>query len=265
MINRELKSKLIKGLDVSGAAISKKASAIRDKLLMPTDVSYYILAHSIGIKIKKYLNDEKFQETMKYQNKWATMNGNMAKTGKKLAKKSNKRNSVKEHIIKIDSSIISKEPLLSATQISESAKMLTTFATLYLLENSIRKFLEIALEKKYGYDWWNKLPKLDDLKRNVEDRKKNEDKNPWHQKRAKSEIGYLDLKELNKLVKKVDDKLVKDGILPKRGWLENMIEEVYHSRCVICHMNPLNSENIKLVDVQYTKWCRQINAKKKLL
>ena len=136
--------------------------------------------------------------------------------------------------------------------------MAEVFPFLYVMENSIRVFLTKALLKYCGNDWWNTHAKS--LHNLIAERKKSEAKNAWHQKRSVQNIDYLDMKDLIVLANKVDTRLVTDGILPKRDWLKNIIEEVYESRCVLCHMNPLEDDSIRLIEVQYTKWTNQISA-----
>ena len=55
------------------------------------------------------------------------------------------------------------------------------------------------------------------------------------------------------------------NIIPSIEWFAQFIEEVYKSRCVVCHMNPLDKDNIQLVKLKLGQWQKQIEAKKKLI
>jgi len=55
------------------------------------------------------------------------------------------------------------------------------------------------------------------------------------------------------------------NINPCLDWFTQLIGEVYNSRCVVCHMNPLDKDNIQAVKLRFTQWEKQIDAKKNLI
>jgi hypothetical protein len=260
MINKELKRELLEKLKCTSQALSGRVSRLRRERPMSRENAYCLLAFKVGLNLDKYLESEQIEEIGgiydKIFGKESLSRGKFPHSPKKKEEKMVS--------IKVDSGLISKVPLLSRHKVNEAKNMSGVFPMLYLLENSIRLFLILAFEKFYGDDWWDiAVPK--DLKNRIEDKRKNEEKNLWHPKRGARNIDYLDFKELIILTNKVDEQLVKIGILPKRNWLRNIIEEVYESRCVLCHMNPLKDESIKLIEVHFTKWANQIGKTGQLL
>lgn len=97
-------------------------------------------------------------------------------------------------------------------------------------------------------------------KRQYHDRMANEKKNSWHQRRGDRPIDYLDLNQLKPLVNKYESLFVPD-IIPSLQWFSQLIDEMYQSRCVLCHMNPLNKDNISSVKLKYNQWQKQIKNK----
>jgi predicted restriction endonuclease len=141
--------------------------------------------------------------------------------------------------------------------------MAVVYPVLYLLENSIREVIDRVMISRYGDNWWDsEAPK--GLRDTVSGRMADEKKNCWHQRRGDRPIDYLDLNQLTTLMRKVE-KLVVPDIIPSLEWFTQLVDEVYKSRCVVCHMNPLDKDNVQAVSLRFTHWQKQINAKKHLI
>jgi len=54
-------------------------------------------------------------------------------------------------------------------------------------------------------------------------------------------------------------------IISDLDWFRQLVKQVYKSRCVVCHMNPLDNDNVDAVLVWFNQWQKQINAKKDLI
>ena len=63
---------------------------------------------------------------------------------------------------------------------------------------------------------------------------------------------------------KIEQVIVPD-IIPDLDWFRQLVKQVYRSRCVVCHMNPLDKTNVEAVLVWFKQWEKQINAKKDLI
>jgi hypothetical protein len=127
-----------------------------------------------------------------------------------------------------------------------------------------REVIDKIMTKHIGANWFDSQA-TNDLKRKVANRTANENKNAWHQRRGARPIDYLDLNELPALMRKIEPYVVPPSIIPSLEWFNQMVDEVYQSRCVLCHMNPLDQNNIQAVKVRLTHWQRQVDAKKSLI
>ena len=114
------------------------------------------------------------------------------------------------------------------------------------------------MTNRYGNNWWDS--KAGKLKDKVNERMSDEKRNSWHQRRGARPIDYLDLAQLPALVRQIQ----KD-IIPSIEWFTQFLDEVYKSRCVVCHMNPLDDTNIQGVKLRFTQWQRQVRGKKDLI
>jgi len=261
MINKSLRNALLKKPGMSPASLSRRASAIRQRLAMTKDESYYLVAHEKGLSLDKYVSGQELNRIMELQNRWASLNRDVGSEGGKRPKPGDTRRAVVS--IRLDNRVIDDVPFVSRSVSEDAKRMASVFALLYVLENSLRSFLVSAMEKWYGPDWWEKACKS--LHAKVSERKKKEAQHPYVQKRASSNIYYLDLNELVNLATKVDEKLVELGVLPRRDWLKNLIDDLYLLRCVICHMNPLKPVSVKHIEVALDQWCSQARARRDLL
>lgn len=149
--------------------------------------------------------------------------------------------------------------LLPARIIAEANEMVPTYQKLYLLENSIRHFLGRVMEQAYGAGWWSGHV-TSDVGKKATTRMSEEKRNAWHQRRGRNPIDYLDLAELPAIVRVNIDKFIPE-FLPDLNWFEVFVAEVYASRCVVCHMNPLEANNIRSVEVRYNQWKRLIEER----
>jgi hypothetical protein len=255
MINRRLKQDLLKKLGITHQALSQRAERIKEGMPMTTEEATYVLAHRIGLKLDRYLDADtinKLRPIVSSQKSNATI---------PIIK--NKREIIKEYHVTISGVFKGSDPLLDGLKMNEAKSMASIYPLLYVLENSIRQFICLIMDKEVGQDWWEKeVPK--ELKKDVTDRMKDENVNAWHQRRGARPIDYLDLKDLPRLISKRVNKIAPE-VIPSYEWFAQMIKEVYVSRCVLCHMNPLDSDSINSVKLRFNQWQKQIKAKINLI
>jgi predicted restriction endonuclease len=151
------------------------------------------------------------------------------------------------------------DPMLSEQKLLEAKNMASIYPLLYVLENSIRELIDRVMSAKHGPDWWD-THAPQDIKRKVADHMSDEKRNSWHQKRGSRPIDYTDLKDLKPIVRKAALEIV-PGFIPSIEWFDSFIDEVYRSRCVLCHMNPLDDNNITAVKVKFRQWQKQVAEK----
>jgi hypothetical protein len=155
------------------------------------------------------------------------------------------------------------DPLLTGQVLGEAQEMAAVYPMLYVLENSMREFIRRIVDARLGVPWWTTQSPTA-IRRQIASRMTNEKKNVWHQRRGEHPIDYLDLIELPSVVRANEATFVED-FLPSLRWFEQFVEELYQSRCVVCHMNPLLKDNIQDVKLKLKKWQRLIEEKKDML
>jgi hypothetical protein len=258
MVNQKLKKDLLKKLGIAHSTLYGRAAAIKDELDMETEEAVYLLALQAKLKLKKYLDPSTIKDIRNLQVQWTTVTRNSTRTTQPV--NASKKKYVHPKVLKFPSGFKVNDPLLEEHVKSEALQMASVYPYLYVLENSVRAFICLAMEKYHGKNWWNKQvhPKL---QKKVNGMKKRENKNAWHQRRSARNIDYLDFIELKSLINKLKAQLANDQIIPNEEWVNNLITEVYESRNVIAHMNPLSQNNINAVKVRFNHWAELVKDK----
>jgi hypothetical protein len=253
MINRRLKQDLLKKLGITPQALSQRAERIKKEMPMTTEEATYVVAQQEGLPLDKYLDKntlDKMRDILSQRKQGVVI---------KETKNNKAKNKNKEIIFSLPGFSSVTDPLLDSAIINQAKEMAAIYPLLYILENSIRKFICLIMEKEYGPDWWNQEASKK-LKDKVHDRMNDEHINSWHQRRGHRPIDYLDLNELPGIIIRAVPKIA-PGILPAYEWFTQLIDEVYKSRCVLCHMNPLDKTSISSIKVKFSQWEKQIKAK----
>lgn len=261
MTNRLLRKALLEKLNVTQPALSYRVKRLKKQCPMTTEDATYVIAQQEGIILDKYLDKETIDRVRSLQNTLAQTTTLPSKS--KAIEGSKARMRGEQRIIIIGKEFKSTDPILQHKKISEAKQMAAIYPLLYILENSIREVIDHLMTKHCGSDWWDsKAPK--GLKDTVNKRMSDENKNLWHQRRGARPIDYLDLNQLPTLLRNMQGDIIPD-IVPSIEWFTQFIDEVYKSRCVVCHMNPLDNTNIQAVKLKFTQWQRQIAEKKDLI
>lgn len=225
---------------------------------MTSDDAAYVIAHKCGIILDKYLPSDAVDRIRELVQQ-VTSVGQPSQGPTRVRKGGPKHQST----IVIGKEFRGQDAILPDRKLREAADMTRVYPLLYVLENSIRQVINRRMKSVHGKTWWESEAPAS-LKRTVADRMLQEKKDSWHQRRGAHPIDYTDLKDLSPLMRKIQKSFVPD-ILPSAEWFTNLIEEVYKSRCVLCHMNPLDTNNIAAVKVRFNHWQKQIDAKKNLI
>lgn len=265
MINKKLFEVIRNKKETTPDAIYKALKNIRKELnhLISTEEAAYIYAIRNKIDVHKYLkNDPALHNKILDLMRNSTNVSHPEKQEKKVAKKT-----ITQKVLKIKETTISD--LILPSRVIEDAKLMSEiYPLIYVFENSVRNFIKQVLDKAYPDGWWNIDRITSNPFRNANSRKKEEGKNLWHGKRTQSSmLDYLDLDELEAVINKNTDSLTpyfKD--LPKQlDWLKIKIKEIYPSRNILAHNNPLSKDDINRVNVICRDWSKQLPALKKKL
>jgi len=257
--NAEIRKLLQQKLGVEQAQLYKRATAIANSLSIKTSDAILVLAAKNSINLHKHgFASAKLEEIRKLlphvsgANSPAPAPVAASPKGKRGRSKSKKGFKVKVQDAEDD-------PILSKATHAEMLAMIPVYQTLYTMENSIRQFINRVLTATHGKDWWDKLAPRG-LKETVAKRTKEESVNAWHQKRSANSIDYLDLDQLPALIRATQADFV-PTFFKTVEWFQHFVDEVYQSRCVVCHMNPLIQNNVDGVGLRFNHWENLVKEK----
>lgn len=261
MINKQLMVSIkSKKKGVTASAIYDGIKRIRKGYAnsISKEEAAYVYASKLGIDIYKFLKAEPDLRDRIRQ----IISSNHA-----LIKPSSPRHSKsKSTVIKVlnikETQI--NDPLLPTKILEEAKKMAEVYPLIYVFENSVRNCIRQAMDKAFPSGWWNETRITVEVFRRASSRKQEEGKNLWHGSRSQNMLDYVDLDELEKVISKNTDTLTPyfKGLPKELDWLKIKIKEIYPSRNVIAHCNPLSDHDIKRVQVICRDWQDQLPALK---
>jgi predicted transcriptional regulator len=262
MTNKQLRNALLKKLGVTPQAISQRVQKLKRRYAMTTEDATYVIAQQEGIILDKYLDKEIIDHVRVLQQQISPPVQTLPSVNKATRQRKGELRS-EQRVIVLGKEIKVTDPILPQKKILEANEMATIYPYLYILENSIREAIDHVMTSQHGDDWWDsEAPR--GLRDKVTGRMADEEKNSWHQKRGARPIDYLDFDQLPALMRKIEKEVV-PSIIPSLEWFTQLVEEAYKSRCVVCHMNPLDKDNIQAVKLRFAQWEKQISAKRNLI
>ncbi|TKJ41434.1 hypothetical protein CEE36_08250 [candidate division TA06 bacterium B3_TA06] len=149
------------------------------------------------------------------------------------------------------------DPILPKARLDEAKIMAGIYPLLYVLENSIRAFMLRVLNHHIGKNWWDEPDLLNlELKRRVEKRIADENKEPWHGKRGSGvhQIYYTDLGELPEIMTSKKCWKFFKNIIGTQESIKRRIREICLSRNIIMHCNPLSKHDQTRLEVYFRDW-----------
>lgn len=140
----------------------------------------------------------------------------------------------------------------------------TAYPYLYMLENSLRNFISLVLQRKYGTNWWDAKIQgsktLDDIAQKAQDRMRKEERNSYHGKRAAHPIYYIDFSDLTSILRtlQADFNSFFKNLPGKLISFTNKLEELFPSRNVTAHHNPLSKRDKNRLVGYLHDWLSQL-------
>ena len=262
MTNSKLRKVLLQELGITRQAIFQRVQKIKKQCPMTTDQATYIIAHWEGISLDKYLDQTSLAE-IRSLIQIISQPVPLTSPVKKTALKTKDNRQKEPKVIEIAKKFRITDPILPQQKITAAKEMTEVYPLLYVLENSIREVIEQVMTTKHGANWWDSQAS-NKLKHTVAVPMADEEKHSWHQRRGARPIDYLDLNHLPALMRQIEQDVVPD-IIPSIEWFTQFVNEVYKSRCVVCHMNPLDKNNIQALKVRFNQWNNLVNTKKNLI
>lgn len=258
MTNSMLRQALLNKLSITPQGLSLRIQKLKKIHSITTEDATYVIAQQNGIILDKYLEKmivDRIRILLRDISTGSQSTYHDQKTPKKeITKKENRREII------ISKEFKETDPILPAKKLLEAKEMAALYPLLYVFENSVREVIDKVISQCHGDIWYEKGLTAS-LEKTIKDRMDNEKKNSWHQRRGSRPIDYVDLNQLKPLVSKYESLFV-PSIIPSLEWFSQLIDEMYQSRCVLCHMNPLHKDNISSVTLRYKQWQKQIRHKK---
>jgi hypothetical protein len=266
MSARDLRAKLAERTSWSKQVISARVQQLQKVTPMSTLTAQAVLAYRSGIRIDRYLNADEVRQVRDVLPEVAAADHAphlrpAARPVDHVARSRNprRRGSSDEsaRTVVCPPEFRATDPILPDVVIKEAREMAAIYPILYVLENSIRELVRRVMAAKYGDDWWNTAlmaGKVKQLKHNSDVRRAKEDQMRWHQRRGAHPIDYVDLSDLGDIVIAKHEDFFPTVLGDTRHWFEQFMRELEPSRNVLCHMNPLDSTNVRDVQLKAERW-----------
>ncbi|MCB2160474.1 hypothetical protein KQH40_00140 [bacterium] len=253
MSDKKLKAALIKKTGVSRQAIEWRVRRIQEKYgPFSPEVAYGIVAQMAGIDASKSISDQNILAIIRQElDRIAQLDVDNPKPKTKTIVKTVTANIGKELTL--------SDPILGKQILVDAREMTTTFAELYVFENSAREVINRVLTKNLGPDWWDTGVKKG-IRDRVQGRIETEDRNAWHGRRGSHPIYYSDISDLQSIIQRHWEHF-KD-IFPEQSWVMVRLNEIALSRNIIDHHNPLQKKDRQRLSIYLKDWHDQISANK---
>lgn len=136
-------------------------------------------------------------------------------------------------------------------------KMSSVYVAIAAFENSVRAFVEERLLEKVGENWWDSAVS-EDIRKQAENRKKDEEQIRWHGSRGVSRLSYVQLGDLASIIQK--NHAVFKELVPSVEWAREIFRSLERSRNVIMHSGQLKMGDIERVAMNIRDWVRQVGG-----
>lgn len=258
--NRQLRTALLKKMGITAQALSKRVQKKKAASPMSTEDATYLIAHEVGIKIDKYLDDAQVDRVRQLHGAFPRVSHADTRPTRTKPRDNENRE------IRFPGEFRITNPLLPAAKLAEARDMARIYPLLYVLENSMRELILRVMTSKCGEDWWTTQLNSGNLKtvREKADTRINAEDSRlrWHQTRGGHPLDYVDLKDLGAIILGRHAHFFPDILGDDQDWFKQFMKELEPSRNVVCHMNPLDRHNIEDVRLKAKKWERLLmNAK----
>lgn len=242
---------------VSVQAVQQRRARLQKLVPVPTDIATYIVAHREGVRINKYLDTETLGSVAEWEAKVAAKETPTSGGTSPAPAKSRKRTTIvrEANIANV------KVPRGSLTQkhVTDAEQMAKVYPVLYVLENSVREFVDGHLTKAYGANWFDD-PKLvpKDVCDSVNRVRNAEAVNRAHTSRKARPIYYTMLGDLVSIVtSEKGNTIFKRPMFPRATWFPELVHSAEVTRNIFAHMNPLQKRDVRRLEDALGIWLDQ--------
>jgi hypothetical protein len=253
--NGPLRVALLAKLDITPQALSLRVQRKKKATPMSTEDAVYLIAHEQGLKIDKYLPKDTVDRVRALVHQTQPTVATRPDSPRMKAKGGTRQ--PKE--IRFANHLKTTDMLLPEAKLKEARAMADVYPLLYVLENSMREVIRRVMKANHGDQWWETqltTAKLQEIHTKAGGRKQNEKK--WHQGRGAHPIDYIDLADLGTIILGKSAIFFPSVLGDDVEWFRHFMKELEPSRNVLCHMNPLDENNIKGLQVQVGRWANLV-------
>lgn len=136
-------------------------------------------------------------------------------------------------------------------------KMAWVYVAIASFENNVRTFIEERLFEKVGANWWDTAVSKE-IKKQAEERRKDEDQIRWHGSRGASPLAYVQLGDLALIIQNNHPHFKE--LIPSVEWARELFRTLERSRNVIMHSGQLKMADIERVAMYIRDWMRQVGG-----
>lgn len=148
--------------------------------------------------------------------------------------------------------------LLPSELVEKGKRMAEVYIYIYCVENTLRLFIEKVANEAYGESYMDCLKGNKTIKSRIEERKKQESINTWKSVRGDSDLFYVDLKDLGKLIQNNWD-IFKD-FFPNQMWVSSKIDELGECRNNVAHNSYVDEHERDVIRTNYHSILRQLRG-----
>ena len=149
--------------------------------------------------------------------------------------------------------------LIDEDLILQGKELSGVYHLLFVVENTLRRFVEKILRRGLGDQFLEKANLNRDIKSSIERRKNEETKNAWLRVRGDSDIYYLDFIELAFVIK--NNWEIFKSYFPSQSWIDVKIDELYKCRCLIAHNSAIGDHELDVIRTNYKSILLQLGKK----
>jgi len=161
-----------------------------------------------------------------------------------------------DRITKLETNSIIKS--LPEDIITKGHEMSEVYAYLFCIENTLRLFIEKISIETYGEDYFDKISISNSVRKKIDLRKHDEEKNQWICLRGSSNLFYLDFKELGDIIINNWNEFKK--YFPDQAFITSKINELARCRNLVAHNSMITDSEKDLLRLYYNQILSQIRG-----
>ena len=146
---------------------------------------------------------------------------------------------------------------LDDSLVTAAKKMASVYIAIAAFENSVRQFIEERLLEKIGANWFDSAIS-NEIKKQVETRRKDEDQIRWHSARGSSPLSYVQLGDLAIIIQ--NNHAHFNELIPSVEWAREVFRSLERSRNVIMHSGQLKLGDVERVAMNIRDWLQQVGG-----